>query len=142
MTGVGVMRTVACLLALTLAAAAAAHQKSKWVRVYTFDDAVIEMEEIQLSFGNFGRIRFRTVFKKPRPLPGQPDVLFKTVIEDMELKCREHEYRLTDALYLNRKGGAVHFYKAKGDEEWSEVRTHMMLKILDPACRMIEKKRL
>ena len=142
MTGVGVMRTGACLLALTLAAVATAQQKSKWVRVYTFDDAVIEMEEIQLSFGNFGRIRFRTVFKKPRPLPGQPDVLYKTLIEDMELKCKEHEYRLAGALYLDRKGRAVHIYNAKGDEEWSEVRTHMMLKILDPACRMIEKKKL
>jgi hypothetical protein len=137
-----VMRSGALLLALALATAAAAQQKSKWLRVYTFDDAVIEMEEIQLSFGNFGRVRFRTVFNKSRPLPGQPDVMFKTVVEDMELKCKEHEYRLSSAVYLNRKGAPVHVYKAKGDEEWSEVRTHMMLKILDPACRMIEKKKL
>jgi hypothetical protein len=136
------MRIRAFLLAFALAGAGAAQPKSKWVRVYTFDDAVIEMEEIQLSFGNFGRIRFRTVFKKSRPLPGQPDVLFKTLIEDMELKCKEHEYRLAGALYLDRKGRAVRVYNAKGDEEWSEVRTHMMLKILDPACRMIEKKKL
>ena len=136
------MRIGAFLLTLALAGAAAAQQKSKWVRVYTFDDAVIEMEEIQLSFGNFGRVRFRTVFNKPRPLPGKPEVKFKTLVEDMELMCKEHEYRLAGALYLDGKGRAVHSYTAKGDEEWEEVRTHMMLKILDPACRMIEKKKL
>jgi hypothetical protein len=136
------MRIWAFLLTLALAGAAGAQQKIKWVRVYTYDDAVIEMEEIQLSFGNFGRVRFRTVFKKSRPLPGKPEVLFKTLVEDMELQCKEHEYRLAGALYLDGKGRAVHSYRAKGDEEWEEVRTHMMLKILDPACRMIEKKKL
>ncbi len=64
------MRFGAILLALALVGAAAAQQKSKWVRVYTYDDAVIEMEEINLSFGNFGRVRFRTVFDESRPLPG------------------------------------------------------------------------
>jgi hypothetical protein len=136
------MRTGAFLLTLALAAAAAAQPKSKWVRVYTYDDAVIEMEEIQLSFGNFGRVRFRTVYHKPRPLPGKADVMFKSVVEDLEIQCKEREYRLAEALYLDGKGRAVRSYRAKGDEEWEEVRTHMMLKLLDPACRMIEKKRL
>ncbi|MBV9926468.1 MAG: hypothetical protein JOZ96_15725 [Acidobacteria bacterium] len=136
------MRFGVLLLTLALAAGAAARQKSKWVRVYTFDDSVIEMEEIQLSFGNFGRVRFRTVFRKPRPLPGKPDVNYKTLVEDLEIQCKEREYRLSEALYLDEKGRAVHSYRARGDEEWEEVRTHMMLKLLDPACRMIEKKKI
>ena len=49
------MRIRAFPLTLLLARTLAAQQKSRWVRVYTYDDAVIEMEEIQLSFGNFGR---------------------------------------------------------------------------------------
>ncbi|MBV8859076.1 MAG: hypothetical protein JOZ02_19245 [Acidobacteria bacterium] len=130
------------LLALALVPTAAARQKSKWVRVYTFDDAVIEMEEINLSFGNFGRVRFRTVFDKPRPLPGKSDVLYKTLVEDLEIQCKEREYRLSTAVYLDRKGAAVYVYKARGDEDWEEVKTHMMLKLLDPACRMIEKKKV
>jgi hypothetical protein len=136
------MRFGAFLLTLALVSAAAARQKSKWVRVYTFDDAVVEMEEINLSFGNFGRVRFRTVFNKPRPLPGKSDVLYKTLVEDLEIQCKEREYRLSAAVYLDRKGAAVYVYKAEGDEDWEEVKTHMMLKLLDPACRMIEKKKL
>ena len=136
------MRISAFLLTLALAGAAAAQQKSRWVRVHTYEDAVIEMEEIQLSFGNFGRVRFRTVFDEPRPLPGKPDVLFKTVVEDMEILCAEQQYRLGSAVYLDAKGAAVHTYKARGDEEWEEVKTHMMLRLLTPACRMIEKKKL
>ncbi len=136
------MRIGTFLLTLLLALTAAAQRKSKWVRVYTYDDAIIEMEEIQLSFGNFGRVRFRTVFDKPRPMPGRPELMFKTVVEDLELQCKEREYRLSTAVYLDRKGAAVYVYKAKGDEDWEEVKTHMMLKVIDPACRMIEKKKL
>ena len=136
------MRIGAFLLTLLLALAAAARQKSRWVRVYTFDDAVIEMEEIHLSFGNFGRVRFRTVFRRPRPMPARPDLLYKTVVEDLEIQCKEREYRLSTAVYLDRKGAPVYVYKAKGDEDWEEVKTHMMLKLLDPACRMIEKKKM
>ena len=136
------MRIRAFLLTLALAGTPAAQQKSKWVRVHTYDDAVIEMEEINLSFGNFGRVRFRTVFDEPRPLPGSPGVIFKTVVEDMELLCAERQYRLSGAVYLDGKGAAVHTYKARGDEEWEEVKTHMMLRLMTPACRMIEKKRL
>ena len=136
------MRIRAFLLTLLLALTAAAQRKSRWVRVYTFDDAVIEMEEIQLSFGNFGRVRFRTVFRRPRPLPGRPEVLFKTVVEDLEIQCKEHEYRLGGAVYLDRKGAAVYVFKAEREGEWESVKTHMMTKLLDPACRMIEKKKV
>jgi hypothetical protein len=136
------MRFGVFLLALALVCTAAAQRKSKWVRVYTFDDAVIEMEEIQLSFGNFGRVRFRTIFKKPRPMPGKPDLKYKTLVEDLEIQCKEREYRLSTAVYLDAKGAPVYVYKARGDEDWEEVQTHMMLKLLDPACRMIEKKKL
>jgi hypothetical protein len=136
------MRTGAFLLSLLLALTAAAQRKSKWVRVYTYDDSVIEMEEIQLSFGNFGRVRFRTVFKKPRPLPGKPGVKYKTTVEDLEIQCKEQEYRLSSTIYLDAKGEPVHVYKADGDEEWQELRSLMMQRLLDSACRMIEKKKL
>lgn len=136
------MRVGAFLLLLLVACAAAAQQKSDWKRVYTFDDAVIEMEEIPFSFGNFGRVRFRTVFREPRPLPGKPDVLYKTLVEDIELKCKEREYRLSDAVYLDRRGELVYVYKSEGDEDWEAVKTHMMLKLVEPACRMIEKKKM
>ena len=136
------MRIGAFLLSLLLALTAAAQRRSKWVRVYTYDDAVIEMEEIQLSFGNFGRVRFRTVFDEPRPLPGKPGVKYRTVVEDLEIQCREQEYRLSSSVYLDARGEAVHVYKADGDEEWQELRSLMMQRLLDSACRMIEKKRL
>ena len=136
------MRIRAFLLTLALAGTLAAQQKSKWVRVHTYEDAVIEMEEINLSFGNFGRVRFRTVFKEPRPLPGKADVLFKTVVEDMEILCAEQQYRLGEAAYFDAKGASVYTYKADRDEEWQEVKSLMMQKLLNPACRMIEKKKI
>jgi hypothetical protein len=136
------MRIRAFLLTLVLVGTLAAQRKSKWVRVYTYEDAVIEMEEIKLSFGNFGRVRFRTVFDEPRPLPGRRDVMYKTVVEDLEIMCAEQQYRLGDAAYFDAKGASVYTYRPDREEEWQDVKTHMMLKLLTPACRMIEKKRL
>ena len=137
------MRIGVLLLTLALAfVTAAAQRKSKWVRVYTYDDAVIEMEEINLSFGNFGRVRFRTVFNRSRPLPGTPDVKFKTVVEDLEILCSEQQYRLSSTVYLDAKGAPVHVYKTDSDEEWQELRSLMMQRLLMSACRMIEKKKV
>lgn len=136
------MRISAVLLTLLLACAAAAQQKSKWVRVHTYEDAVIEMEEIQLSFGNFGRVRFRTVFDEPRPLPGKPEVMYKSVVEDMEILCEEQQYRLGRAAYFGGRGAPVYTFEAGKDEEWQEVRSLMMQRLLAPACRMIKKKKL
>ena len=136
------MRISVFLMALALAGAAAAQQKSKWARVHTYEDSFIEMEEIHLSFGNFGRVRFRTVFDEPRPLPGRPGATYKTVVEDLEIMCAEQQYRLGTTAYFNEKGVIVHSYNAGKEEEWQEVRTLMMQRLLVPACRMIEKKKM
>ena len=57
-------------------------------------------------------------------------------------QCKEQEYRLSSSVYLDAKGAPVHVYKADGDEEWQELRSLMMQRLLDSACRMIEKKKL
>jgi hypothetical protein len=136
------MRIKTLLLTLVLAGTLAAQQKSKWVRVHTYEDAVIEMEEINLSFGNFGRVRFRTVFDEPRPLSGKSNVMFKTVVEDIEIMCAEQQYRLGEVVYFDGKGAVVYSSKPSGDEEWQEVKTLMMQRLMNPACRMIEKKKM
>ena len=123
--------------------AAFAQEKSRWRRVYTYEDAVIEMEEIKLSFGNFGRVRFRTVFDKPEALRGSPGVRYKSQVEDMELMCAERQYRVTEVAYLDARGRVVRSYKAEGPEAWKFVRAGgMMEKLFVPACRMIAEKKL
>lgn len=42
------MRMVACVLWLLVAGSVVAQEKNQWRRVYTYDAAVIEMEEIKL----------------------------------------------------------------------------------------------
>lgn len=105
------MRTVACLaLLLALAASLAAQQKRresiKWRRVYTYSDAVIQMEEAYLSLSSSRRVRFRTVFQKALPLRGRPDVRYKVIVEDMELNCSAREYRVAETVFLDKKGRA------------------------------------
>src|ERR1041384_7984797 len=105
------MRIVACLVLLLALAAQQAQKGNKWVRVYTYEDAVVEMEEVAFTFGAFGRVRFRTVFDKPQPMRGKPDVKYKTVVEDTELDCVERVYRVTETVFLDKKGEVIQAYK-------------------------------
>lgn len=137
------MRIMACVLLLLTAGPLAAQEQGRWRRVYTYEDAIIEMEEIKLSFGNFGRVRFRTVFDKSQELRGQPGVKFKSRVEDMELMCAERQYRVTELLYLDARGRLLRTHKAEPDAEWRVAPVGgMMEKLLAPACRMIERKKM
>jgi len=137
------MRVLACVLVLAAAVSAAAQGKSAWRRVYTYDDAVIEMEEIKLSFGDFGRVRFRTVYARPEELRGSPGVRFKTQVEDLELKCAERQYRLAEPTYLDAGGRVLRTSKPDPPADWRIARRGgMMEKLLLPACRMIARRKL
>lgn len=140
------MRIGACLVLLfALAASPAARQSQrpgKWVRVYTYEDAVVEMEEVAFTFGEFGRVRFRTVFDKPQPMRGKPDVKYKTIVEDTELDCVEKVYRVTETVILDKKGDVVQTYKPDDPGPWKRARSFMAVRLYGPACRMIAKKRL
>jgi len=140
------MRIVACLsLLLALAASHAAQEArktSKWLRVYTYDDAVVEMEEVAFTFGEFGRVRFRTVFDEPQPMRGEDDVKYKTIVEDTELDCVERVYRVTEAVFLGEKGDVIRSYKPDSPGPWKRADSYMAVRLYGPACRMIAKKRL
>lgn len=142
------MRIGACIvLLLALAASLAAQEKGKenvrWRRVYTFSDAVIQMEEVHLSLSNSRRVRFRTVFNKALPLRGRPDVKYKVIVEDMELNCPAREYRVAETVFLDKKDGVVvHTYKADDDAPWKRVESDMMARLFDPACAMIAKTKV
>ncbi len=138
------MRAVACLLLLlSLAASLAAQERTKWRRVYTFEDSFIEMEEIKLSLGSFGRVRFRTVFDKSERLRGDPDIKYKSQVEDTELMCDERQYRITEVVYYDARGRVVASRKAAGPEEWKYVMAgSMMEKLFVPACRMMKQRRM
>ena len=137
------MRIGACLMTLALACSpAAAQSKSRWLRVYTYEDAVVEMEEVAFTFGAFGRVRFRTVFDEPQPVRAKPGVKYKTILEDMEFDCVERVYRVTETALLDRKGEVIQSYKADAGAPWKRVQSAMMQRLFNPACRMIAKKKL
>ena len=139
------MRIGACvILPLLLAASLAAQQQksSKWRRVYTYEDAVIEMEEVAFTFGDFGRVRFRTVFKKDQPIRGKADVKYKTIVEDTELDCVERVYRVIETNFLDKNGDIVQTHKPDDPGPWKTAQGVVSRQIYGPACRMINDKKL
>lgn len=139
------MRIGACLILLLLLAAtpAARQQKNnRWHRVYTYEDAFIEMEEVAFTFGSFGRVRFRTVFRKEQPVRGKPDVKYKTIVEDTELDCVERVYRITETSFLDKKGDVVQSHKPDDPGPWKTGQGVVSRQIYGPACQMINAKKL
>ena len=140
------MRIAACIaLLLALAASPAARQaqkSGKWLRVYTYEDAVVEMEEVAFTFGPYGRVRFRTVFDRPQPMRGKDDVKYKTIVEDTQLDCVERVYRVTETVFLDRKGDVIRAYRPEDPGPWKRANTFMAGRLYGPACRMIAKKKL
>jgi hypothetical protein len=91
---------------------------------------------------HFGRVRFRTVFDKPQPMRGKADVKYKTIVEDTELDCLERVYRVTETVFLDKKGDVIQSYKPDDPGPWKRASSYMAGRLYGPACRMIAKKKL
>ncbi len=140
------MRVVALVLLLLAAAGSpAAQEKSRWRRVYTFEDAYVEMEvrRIWLSSDGYGRVRFRTVFDEAGPMGRLGGVSYRSSVEDVEIECSERAYRVAEVLLLDAGGRVVRTLQASRSAEWRVAgRGSVMGRQLDAACRMFAEKKL
>ena len=140
-----VKRSFVCMVILLLLTIPMfAQKKEKWIRIHTFEDAVIEMNATNITFGlyNIGHVRFRWVYDKPEKIPSKPDVKFKSRIEIIEFKCEEKLYRLYEITYFDADNKLVHKIEGSPSAEWIELkRKGIMEKLFYPACSVIEEKR-
>ncbi len=138
-----VMRIIATFLLLLLPAPLAAQEQSQWQRVYTYEDAVIEMEVIKVSFGNYGRVKFRTVFDELGPMGMLNGIKYKSSIEDIQFDCGERVYRITEIVLLDPGDKIIHSIRSDEAQAWKVVESNtIMERMFDSACRMIAEKKL
>ena len=136
------MRVLVCIL-LMVRIPILAQEKDKWRRVYTGEDAVIDMKVTQVTFeiGSSGRVRFRTILSKPEILK-MPAVEYKSRLETIDFRCAEHTYRVYEATLLDSKGQPIQSYEAKLSQDWKIAKAGgMMTKLSDAACSLIAEKR-
>jgi hypothetical protein len=134
----------AALLLLWFSLYLTAQEKEQWRRVYTMEDAFVDINTAKVTFGerNIGRVRFRWVLAKPEALEEPPGVRYKTRLETIEFKCDERRYRLAETTLLDTKGKLIRTDEQDPLAEWKALKPGgIMEKLFSPACGLIQQKR-
>ena len=76
-------------------------------------------------------------------MKGKARVKYKSVIETVEFKCPERQYRVIEVKRFDSKGRVVDADQIEPVVAWKEIASGTMMdKLLEPACKIIyEKKR-
>jgi hypothetical protein len=140
------MRILTCIILLyLLSVCLAAQEKARWQRLYTYDEAAVELDAANVTFAsNFtGRVRIRFAYTKSQSPGGKAGVKYKSIIETMECKCEENQYRVMKIERFDGKGNCVAIEEAEPQAEWKSIAENRMRdRLFRPACRLIyEKKR-
>ena len=131
-------------LMVSLPARALAQEKDKWKRVYTFEDAKVEMNESKVVLGaeESARVQFRWTLKQPAGVAEKPGVKYQSRVEVIEFSCLERRYRLVEVTLFDAKGDRILTDNVEDSAEWKYLKTgSMMARLFAPACDLIEKKR-
>jgi hypothetical protein len=118
-----------------------AQQLPEWYRVYTFDESIVEMNTSKLLLGgNIGRVRFRWTFDQPEALRGNPQLKYKSRLEEIEFNCADKRYRLYEVTFLDAAGKIIRSEEMSPPYEWYAVRSGSVMEtIFAPACDLIER---
>ena len=139
------MQLTACILFLLLLTNYAIQEPDEWQRIYTLEDSAVDVSNSNIVFGTdfTGRIRFRITLSKPEPVSKNATVKYKTVIETIEFKCTERQYRIFDVKRFDSKGNIVDSTETERSMDWKDIRPRSMMdKFFTPGCATItEKKR-
>lgn len=139
------MRVMTCaFLSFMFLSFTAFQEKDRWQRIYSFDDAAVDLNTSSVIFGAdyTGRVQFRISLSKPEPAQGNKSVKYKSVIQTIEFRCPDRLYRVIEVKRFDSKGNQVDTDEAKPAEEWSAVKSgSMMSKLLTHGCELIYEKK-
>jgi len=122
-----------CLVSSSLSAQT---RKDKWLRVYTGDDSIIEVNSESLTFNDnlTVRVLFRTILSEPEGLLGKPEIKYKSRLETTEFKLNERSYQLTSTTLLDTAGNVVLTHEAD-KETWRLMKADGMMSRLFESIR-------
>ena len=118
-----------------------AEKQSEWSRVYTLDEAIVEMHTSLVTriSEDITRVRFRWTFHQPQVLSGDPKLKYQSRLEVMEFNCAKREYRPYHFTYFDALGNMMRI-----DEKPREWRRAYVMdltgKLLESACNLITRK--
>src|SRR5688500_4084001 len=87
----------------------AAQKHPEWSRVYTLDEAIVEMNTSVLTriSEDITRVRFRWTFHQPQVWSGDPQLKYQSRLEVMEFNCSRRNYRPYHLTFFDAAGNTV-----------------------------------
>lgn len=116
----------------------------EWFRIYTYEDSIIELNTNYVMFSSqkAERIRFRWIFQQLQTLDEKSQIKYQTILQEVRLDCRNKDFRLYSAQWLDGKGHVVANEIYKEDENRRKIRFgSMMEKFYESACKLIELRK-
>lgn len=118
-----------------------AQKQPEWSRVYTLDEAVVEMNTSLVTFisEDISRVRFRWTFDQPQSLIGDPQLKYKSRLEVMEYGCSSRRYRPYHFTFFDAAGNTLRIDDSP--RQWRGVDFGSLTeKLLVSACSLITRK--
>lgn len=118
-----------------------AQKQPEWSRVYTLDEAIVEMNTSVVTriSDDITRVRFRWTFHQPQILSGDPKLKYKSRLEVMEFNCAKRKYRPYHFTFFDAAGNTIRIDDSP--REWRGVDFGRLTeKLLVSACDLITRK--
>lgn len=130
---------VGCLLCTFPISIYAQGKEERWKRVYTGEDAVIDLDgsSLLLDAGHILRVRVRTILSKPEALREEPGTKYTNRLETVEFSLSEKRYRFHDIRLLDSAGKTVQSYEPKTPEDWRTLKDRGMMQRLLHAASLL-----
>jgi predicted fused transcriptional regulator/phosphomethylpyrimidine kinase len=138
------MQLTACLLFLLPLLPSPAQENEKWQRLYTWETSAVDINTSNIVFGTdfTGRVRIRFTLSKPEMVRAKASIKYKSVIETIEFKCKEKQYRILKVERFDSKEDVVDTEEAQSPTEWKAAKPRTMFpSYFEPACEVIYEKR-
>ena len=117
--------------------------KDVWERITTLEDSVLDFNTSTVTWpgDNIGQVRFRYIYKKSQPVPGDSKLKYKTQVLILDLDCKGRRWRTRQVHYLDSDEKVIYSEEAVPEVQWKEITGGFAKggQFTSAGCRLIAK---
>lgn len=114
---------ISVFLVISIIATPAQANSSLWLRVFTSEYSIIEVNSFSLVLEQDQIItaQFKTVFSRPEPVPGKPGLKYQTRIDSIQFNINDSHYRISESKFLDAAGNVALSFSPENTAEWRSL---------------------
>jgi hypothetical protein len=120
---IGRLAIAFCLLGLPVLNGTAQGDAGRWLRVFTEEDSIIEVDRSSLVLEQDRVIRaeFRTTFVNPVPLTGLVQGRYHSRLDSIQFRLDDKRFRVRESRFLDPSGRVLSASSTVADNAWKSV---------------------